>query len=421
MILANCSGVNVDGQNISNSYISVQLGFSSNNSITNNNASNNHGGVYLYSSENNTIVSNNFFSGYYGVSLNSGNNKIYHNSFILNTVQAVDDGNANEWDDGYPSGGNYWSDYSGVDFKSGPNQDIPGSDRIGDVPHQVSGSALNEDRYPLMFPAGSLGPPRNLEAVLTGLSKNDVALGWNLSTNDGSAGNHVVRYEVFRNTSFYDRNGNGYQLLASMPNDTSSYTDSGKGEGDPENYFYLVCAVDSWNNTACSYEQAAKFTRTLSKGLNLVSIPLSQTDVNIEVVLQTLSHDSSWFYDSLDQRWRFYVESKPHFGELTRVNHTMGLWVNVTASSNLTVAGLIPSSTPIQLRPGWNLVGFPSFNSSYAVSDLKAETSATRVEGFDSSNPPYFLRLLASTDKLQPGFGYWIRVEFETSWIVSSL
>ncbi|MGD8505569.1 MAG: PKD domain-containing protein [Candidatus Bathyarchaeota archaeon] len=53
------------------------------------------------------------------------------------------------WDDGYPSGGNHWDDYAGVDFYSGPFQNETGSDGIGDPPYSVG------DRYPLMKPWGS--------------------------------------------------------------------------------------------------------------------------------------------------------------------------------------------------------------------------------------------------------------------------
>jgi hypothetical protein len=55
----------------------------------------------------------------------------------------------NSWDDGYPSGGNYWSYYAGSDLYNGPNQDIPGSDGIGDSPYKVG---IEYDHYPLMNP-----------------------------------------------------------------------------------------------------------------------------------------------------------------------------------------------------------------------------------------------------------------------------
>ena len=59
----------------------------------------------------------------------------------------------NEWDDGYPSGGNFWSNYNGSDKFSGPNQDIPGNDGIGDT--NFTFDADSSDNYPLYSPVGS--------------------------------------------------------------------------------------------------------------------------------------------------------------------------------------------------------------------------------------------------------------------------
>jgi hypothetical protein len=92
-----------------------------------------------------------------GIGVNdSSYNYIYHNNFISNTVQVSSSlsTNTNSWDNGYPSGGNYWSDYTGVDLKSGPNQDQSGSDGIGDTPYIID--IVNNDSYPLMGPFSSL-------------------------------------------------------------------------------------------------------------------------------------------------------------------------------------------------------------------------------------------------------------------------
>jgi parallel beta-helix repeat protein len=75
--------------------------------------------------------------------------KIYHNNIINNTEQAFSRDETSIWDDGYPSGGNYWSDYSGVDLFWGPYQNITESDGIGDSPHFTDTIV---DRYPLMNP-----------------------------------------------------------------------------------------------------------------------------------------------------------------------------------------------------------------------------------------------------------------------------
>jgi hypothetical protein len=86
-------------------------------------------------------------------------NLIYHNNFVDNAQQTnitpMLPGTypANNWTNGYPSGGNFWSNYTGIDLYNGPNQDIPGSDGIGDTPHTLVPN--NVDNYPLMTPYGT--------------------------------------------------------------------------------------------------------------------------------------------------------------------------------------------------------------------------------------------------------------------------
>lgn len=133
--------------------------------VENANSYSNYIGVLIYtwgSTRYNTITGCDIYSNTYGILVYDpaghpygGNNMIYHNNVIDNTYQAKD-GNSypNTWDDGYPSGGNYWSDYVGVDLYSGPNQDEPGKDGIGDEPYNVVGLAGSQDRYPFMRESG---------------------------------------------------------------------------------------------------------------------------------------------------------------------------------------------------------------------------------------------------------------------------
>jgi len=85
-------------------------------------------------------------------------NLIASNDFIDNTIQATEgaDSTGNAWDDGYPSGGNYWSDYQGVDDCSGVDQTDPGFDGIGDTPYVLTSGS--QDNYPLMEPFNSPAP-----------------------------------------------------------------------------------------------------------------------------------------------------------------------------------------------------------------------------------------------------------------------
>jgi parallel beta-helix repeat protein len=363
-------------------------------------------GMWIASGDRSLVVGNEISNAsMYGIFLVSGSteNRLYHNTLLDNALQARDNVSSNFWDNGYPSGGNYWSDYQGNDSYWGPNQNIPGSDGIGDTPYLI---AINEtDRYPLTEPTIGNLPPRNLNAHLTGTNFENVTLTWNLSWNDGQRANDVTGYEIYR-SSIYDKERIGYSLIGSTPNQTTQYMDSFSGEGDPNNYFYYVCAINGTGNSSCSSDQAGKFTRPLSEGPNLISIPLIQSDENIQTVLQTLSFNNAWSYDPINQEWRSFSKSKPYGQSLEYLNHTMGIWVNVTQDSDL--------------QAGWNLVGFPSFDDNYTVADLKPAVAVERIEGFDGLASPYFLRALVDGDFLQAGFGYWIKVPNEAIWTVEN-
>ncbi len=260
----------------------------------------------------------------------------------------------------------------------------------------------------------SLRPPTLVQAVLTGNGLENVTLNWSLSPDDGMGSRTVTGYKIFRNMT-YNSEGLSYSLIAILPNGTSTFTDPGVGEGNPNNYFYRVCARDVNNTTVCSRTQAGKFTRPLIKGLNLLSAPLIQADESIEMVLQTVEFDKAWTYDSFAEKWKWYMTFKPYKGELRSINETKGFWVNATEDCNFTIAGIVPIQTNVHLNRGWNLVGFPSFQQDYTVADLKADVTAGRIEGFDASAPPYFLRLMLGGDILETGYGYWLNVAAETT------
>ncbi len=100
----------------------------------------------------NNVVSRNVFetSGRYSLVLsNSTNDLFYGNSFLNSSYTFTMPLVSDTWDNGYPSGGNYWRYYTGVDQHTGPNQNLAGSDGIGDTPY-IWGDI--NDRFPLMQP-----------------------------------------------------------------------------------------------------------------------------------------------------------------------------------------------------------------------------------------------------------------------------
>ncbi|MCK4443507.1 MAG: fibronectin type III domain-containing protein, partial [Thermoplasmata archaeon] len=281
--------------------------------------------------------------------------------------------------------------------------------RVAAINNKGEGPKSNEAAS---IPTAVPGPPTGLQASLGGDDWEKVTVNWSLSIDDGMGQSSVVEYKVFRGLN-YSSNGDGYALIGVLPNGTFEYWDVSAGEGDPNNYFYRVCAVDVNGKTNCTVDQVGKFTRVLAKGLNVVSVPLVAENMCTDEILQSVSYDRVWLYDASEGAWKGHMMSKPHSGEFCDLNRTIGLWINVTRISNLTVAGLVPTATTIELKAGWNLVGFPFFEQDHNVSYLFEEMAVDLVEGFDESASPYFLRTLEADELLLPGRAYWVRASVD--------
>lgn len=175
-----CQGTDVT---VSRNYLSVEvyctsLGLSG--ATISNNTFDGQEGIMLISGSNVLILNNTFFN-CSGISIDlgtvsdvlvTGNSLIrsniiarmssvrnvlfHHNEFMNCSRGAIFDGYVNcSWDSGYPGGGNYWSNYTGLDVFSGPGQDVLGSDGIGDTPYAVSEALEIWDNYPLMSPVSA--------------------------------------------------------------------------------------------------------------------------------------------------------------------------------------------------------------------------------------------------------------------------
>ena len=149
-----CDNNTLSGNNITeNGYSGILLGgSSSDNILSGNNITSNSGcGIRLESSSGNTFQHNNLDNA----------QQVYDYSWDHSGYPA----SINMWDNGYPSGGNYWSDYSGEDCYSGQHQDRLGSDGIGDTPYWIDAS--NGDHYPFMQPSGWENHPISIESNAT--------------------------------------------------------------------------------------------------------------------------------------------------------------------------------------------------------------------------------------------------------------
>lgn len=121
-----------------------------------------------------------------------------HNNFEFDRNWTIASGSSDlRWDGGYPVGGNFWSNATGADSRSGPGQNLSGADGILDLPFAIAG--YGEDRYPLAVPWES----PSLVVVARGLPP---ATPWSVSLTIGGFG-----------TGSADLSTNGTEVSWSIP------------------------------------------------------------------------------------------------------------------------------------------------------------------------------------------------------------
>ena len=142
--------------NISDNEIGISFNSCYNNTFDGNEITNNNYGMKSSGSYVHRIKNNNFIDNIIGISFQEGNwyypedNLIYHNNFIDNGKHVEDFSYGNTWDNGYPSGGNYWEGHDVSDLLSGEYQDSGGPDMMCDKNYSIYGSSGDYDRYPLI-------------------------------------------------------------------------------------------------------------------------------------------------------------------------------------------------------------------------------------------------------------------------------
>ncbi len=135
---------NVISGNIINDNVIYGIGGFENNNCTiyNNNINNNSIGIDLMYWDGSEIYGNVIINNLkYGILIEwntAQDNTIYLNNFTGNSINALDNGNNNQWDNGI--NGNYWDDYGGVDAND---------DYIGDSPYVIEGIAGSMDNFPI--------------------------------------------------------------------------------------------------------------------------------------------------------------------------------------------------------------------------------------------------------------------------------
>jgi parallel beta-helix repeat protein len=161
----------------------------------NNVVGNNFVGLQLSVDANNNSIVGNYLSENvrYGISLyDCSYNRIFSNNFVNRYQAQVFLGSSNSWDNSYPEGGNFWSDYVGADLFWGPYQNITGSDGTGDTPYIINSD--NRDRYPMI----SQTRVHDVAVLSASVSLDQPYQGWSIGINltAKNVGDYVESFNV---------------------------------------------------------------------------------------------------------------------------------------------------------------------------------------------------------------------------------
>jgi len=414
----------VSGNSLYRNLNGIGVGYGGRTTVANNTvASSDYSGIAFYTSNEvlvtgNTIVGNPSVG--IGLDVDVTGARLDHNAFFANGVQADDrTGAGTAWDDGYPSGGNYWSDHAGADDCSGPLQDVcPDPDRIIDSSYVIDGNS--QDRYPLVAPLEYVPPraPRLVGATLTGGGLEDLTLAWSRASDEGLLGG-TVAYRVLMSVGSALGPFMGIATVPANGSATYEYVCAACGHvpGDTDLRFFRIQSVDVWENAAVS-GLGARYTKVVVAGMNLLTVPVRGSDPSLALILQTVwpAVASIRTYDGEDpgDPWKSFSAAKGG-GDLVALPFGTAYWVDSSTPGQYTIAGLIEDSPSFALHTAWNLVSY----ASVMQEDMAASTvglAVRRVETFDASSDPYRLRAVPPEEVLVWGEGYWVYVDADGLW-----
>ncbi|UCF07959.1 MAG: right-handed parallel beta-helix repeat-containing protein [Thermoplasmata archaeon] len=392
----------IRGNNISGNWHGVHLSHSANNTVFDNDLLGNFRGTYIYFSDSNRVtfnrmVANNgegvFISySYYniicnnnislngeqgtrpGIYLNlSRYNLIYHNTILFNAKQAYDDISDNHWDYGYPAGGNFWSDYTGVDVNRSEMQDVPGSDGLGDEPYGIEFN--NTDRFPLMNMSRDLAP--FLIHLVSPLNNSII-----------SAGTIIVFDILLRDPSSvnYTRNGGQYTDFDTPYDiDTADWEDGDhnitvyvKDSSGGVNSSYFLFTMDS---ARPGIQLLAPLNDSLIRAGEIIDISI--VEPNIRSVQYRLNNGTA---ENLPFPYDINTSAWPDGGYLTEVfaedvaDNTNMTWFMFTVDSNAPEIKLNYPLNASYIQPG-TLLNFSISDDHIAGVDYSWDNGA--VQSFD--------------------------------------
>jgi hypothetical protein len=205
-------------------------------------------------------------------------------------------------------------------------------------------------------------------------------------------------------------------LLADLPS-SGDYWGVDLGDINNDGILDIVVASDSIGISVYVTQIRTSYKMDLAEGWNLVSLPMIPSNNTISSVFSSIDgdYDAVQYYNSGDQKdpWKDNEVTKSvELNDLYEVNHTMGIWIHIIKPGGTTLyvyGNEINVTQSITIRPGWNLVGYPSISNKtrdIALNNLFYTTDVDSIWMYDSEINKW--NELGPSDYFEVGRGYWV-------------
>ena len=148
------------------------------------------------------------------------------------------------------------------------------------------------------------------------------------------------------------------------------------------------------------------FNLSLDNGWNLVSVPLKLKNETLPEPLNPIKGKYSKILTYLSGKW---IELK----DGSKINETLGLWININKSTNLSINGTI-SNLSYSLNSGWNMIGYLNLtsgpiNKTFNISNIDSiwMYNQSTWYSYDPEKPASMNTL----KEMNSGYGYWVNVK----------
>lgn len=150
-----------------------------------------------------------------------------------------------------------------------------------------------------------------------------------------------------------------------------------------------------------SYSQLKVSTHSIkvNPGWNLLSLPATVTD----------SLKSSLFPDAASSA---FIYDNGYYQKDT-LQHGYGFWLKFNSQETISISGYTAFDDTLIVKTGWNIIG--SLSMPIAVNTIKSEPEGIIASQFYTFNNSY-----KTVDTLQPGAGYWVKVNGDGKLILKS-